>query len=196
MDDLLLNLKGWNIELDRLPSPEREKSPYLCCFDQLFESDDKTIACLLYTVFEYRSDFRAGLLAVFENKKNPELLLNPDNTWFEFNGFNTVFFGKSNKIIFLRKICYNNRLANPDIPFCIIDLEKMLFTFHEFDFTSMYYSIEERISSIYEIVLIHDDLLKKSGRKSRNGEKIDLYNCKWFSLNEINNFCQIYWENL
>src|ERR1700760_4485907 len=96
--------KGWRINTAELPTPERGVYPYHYIHNKLFESIDKKYACLFYTINEYRMGAQAGLIAIFENKGNPNLIVNPIDQWFDCQGNSSITF--FDNFIFVRKLAY------------------------------------------------------------------------------------------
>lgn len=80
----------------------------------------------------------AGLVAIFGNKDNPKLLVNPKDQWFDYGGSSSIVF--FDDILFLRKLAYNNDELMSGTPFVIFDLAKNIFGFIDFDWSSIYYS--------------------------------------------------------
>jgi hypothetical protein len=95
-----LDTKGWQINFKQVITPKRGIHPYIFLMDKFYESDDKKYACLVYTIVEWRMSSYSGLIAIFDNKLTPTLIVNPRNQWFSYQGDQTLYF--INDLLFLR----------------------------------------------------------------------------------------------
>src|SRR5690554_1880130 len=122
-------IKDWEVEINNLVGPHKGNFDYSFehYFYELYEPPEKNIACLIYDVSEISLGWEVGLLAVFKNKKDPKLIINPKN-FLCFYVNDTVQFSKDGTIIFIKKLV-NTKNKNSEIPLCIIDLEASRFTY-------------------------------------------------------------------
>lgn len=92
-----MNINGWEYDFSTMKHWDvRDKMPYVT--DKIFESPNKDVACLLYSIAEVRMlDFR-GFFALFENKDEPKLLLCVDY----INFYEFAYFSDSGRFLFLK----------------------------------------------------------------------------------------------
>lgn len=183
--------KGWYINAGELTTPERGVYPYHYIHDKLFESPDKRYACLFYTINEYRMGAEAGLIAIFQDKKNPILLCNPKNQWFDFQGESSVYF--FDDLIFLRKLAYNKDEKLSGTPFVVFDMSEKAFGFVDFDWSSIYYSPIRVSDVIYRYNLDSPSELKHPTLNIYNGE-VDLSTIIYYPFNELGNMADLYFD--
>ncbi len=176
LTSLRINTFGWNIDYSILPTPERKKARYSYSIDKFYFSEEFDIACLMYTITEYRMGAYAGLVALYKNKDSPKLVYNSFKNWYIYRGDRSALF-VNNKIIL--------RLLNKtEGPFIVFDLHKDKFATVPFDYTSIYYDIEH-LNGEYKIRL-KDIESRKRIQKCRDGETIKLSELGWNSLEIIN----------
>lgn len=183
--------KGWEIPFLNLPTPIRGVSPYIFLQDKLFESSDKEYACFFYTITEYRMGFYIGLIAIFKNKDNPTLIVSPINQWFDYQGEDSIYF--FDKFIFVRKLAYNKNEEISGTPFVIFDLDKNRFGFIDFDWSSIYYSIQKVSGTVFEF---YPDDLNELNRLTitRAHERFDVSAIKYCSFDQVDNLMELYFE--
>ncbi len=183
--------KGWDINCQQLPTPERGVYPYHYIRDKLVESEDKKYACLFYTITEYRMGAESGLIAIYQNKDAPILKVNPKDQWFDYSGSNSVVF--FDDMLFVRKLAYNLDEQLSGTPFVIFDFRKNIFGFIDFDWSSIYYSLIKVSENTFKF--FYD---KQSGNNkvipSRHNEVFKLEGMKFYPMDQSNDLLKLYFE--
>lgn len=185
-----LNTLDWDINFNQILTPKRGVHPYIFLTDKFFESADKKYACLFYTIVEWTMMSYGGLIAIFENKKKPMLIVNPKNQWFSYQGDRTLYF--DNDFLFLRKDAYNQNKLLSGTPFAAIDLKNKKFGFIDFDASSIYYSPVHVDNTIYKFNLDTPNELLNSGFANHNSETFDLAVIKFYDIDVLNSATEIY----
>lgn len=182
-----MQIDGWNIDITQLQGPHHKNWSYQ--FDHfLYQSNgDPDIACLIYDVAEIAMGWEVGLLAVFKNKINPELLLNPKNFLCIYTK-DTVQFNGSGSLAFIKKyVAKDANNLRVELPFCIIDFESMRFSFINL-VNSIPYSVLESESRIFRL----DENYSDTRFVSFNGRVIDIDVLKWFDIKDLGQFDELY----
>jgi len=183
--------KGWRINAGELPTPERGVYPYHYIHDKLFESLDGKYACLFYTINEYRMGAQAGLIAIFKNKVNPNLIVNPKDQWFDYQGNSSITFFDS--FIFVRKLAYNKDEKLSGTPFVVFNMTKKTFGFVDFDWSSIYYSPVKVSDTFFKFHLDAPEELKHS-TITRTNEQFDISSIKYYPFDKVNNLMELYFD--
>ena len=110
-----LDTKGWDINLNPVLTPRREVHPYIFLTDVFFESENQKYGCLVYTIVEWTMMSYGGLIAIFEDKENP------NKQWFSYQGDRTIYF--NNDFLFIRKNAYDENELLSGTPFVAVDLK-------------------------------------------------------------------------
>ena len=181
---------GWQIDYSQLLTPERNVHPHLFLTDRLFESSNKNYCCLFYTVTEVSMGSYSGLMAIFENKEEPKLIMNPFNQWFHYWGDSTVSFTEG--LLIIRKPAYNRIKKLNGCPFVVIDLNKKQFAFIDFDFDSIYYNVTRKGDTQLELDLIAPKEIEIAKLPNRKGETLNLNDLKYYSLELLNECYELY----
>ena len=185
-----LDTLGWKIDFNQILTPKRGIDPYIYLYDTFYESADKKYACLLYTIVEWTMMNYSGLIAIYENKEKPKLIVNPTTQWFSFEGDSTLFFDKD--FLFIRKNAYNENPLLSGIPFIAIDLKNKKFGFIDFDASSIYYSIHYIESNIYKFNLDTPNEIMGSKFANHNGETFNLTTVKFYNIQDLDNTNDLY----
>lgn len=185
-----LDTKGWDINLNQVLTPRRGVHPYIFLTDIFFESDNQKYACLIYTIVEWTMMSYGGLIAIFEDKENPHLIINPKNQWFSYQGDRTLYF--DNDFLFIRKDAYNQDELLSGTPFVAIDLKNKKFGFIDFDASSIYYSPVHVDDTIYKFHLDTPNEIINSRFINHNGETFDLATINFYDISDLNNAIEIY----
>jgi hypothetical protein len=186
--------KGWDILLDDLYFPPDLKH-FKNCSTELIENSDGTISCLFYLVKECRMLCYTGLAAVFINKKSPELIFNSGHG-FDYQFSQSLFFCE--KYVVLRKKEMHFEETDLTVaPFVLIDTVSHKFTIIDFDFTSIYYTVDFLGGNKLIIRLNDPDNLKslRVSVKNKNGTIIDLSKSVFLSFDRFDNALEQYCEN-
>ncbi len=117
----------WEIDVEKLPGPKRGQFPVLYFSDELFVAPSGNVAALIYTISEVAMGWNIGLFALFENKSNPDCILNP-NDFRCFATEDTVIW-LSNQLFLVKKYFYDRRENKIEIPFVVVDIIKERFSF-------------------------------------------------------------------
>ncbi len=185
-----LDTKGWQINFKKIITPKRGVHPYIFLMDKLYESDDEKYACLIYTIVEWTMSSYSGLIAIFENKNAPTLIINPKDKWFSYQGDTTAYF--INDLLFLRLEAYNENKKISGRPFVVIALKAKKFGFIDFDYSSGYYSPLHIEDSIYKFKLDMPNELKHSKFVNRDSETFDLTEIKFYDIDQLQEANKIY----
>ena len=180
-------IDGWNIDINNLEGPHLQKWKYK--FDHfLYQSNEEhDLACLIYDIAEIAMGWDVGLLAVFSEKMNPELLLNPKN-FLCFYTKDTVQFNSSGSIVFIKKyVASGANNLRVELPFCVIDFKS-----NNFSYINLVNSIPY---SVFELETRHfrlDEHYTDTRFESFNGRVIDIDTLKWFDIEDLEKFDEIY----
>lgn len=173
-----MDYRGWNIDVDELPGPDRKKWAYL--HDESHIHDKSDVLCLIYSIAEIRMGWYAGRIVIFVNKDKPVLWLNPVN--YVASGYsNHVSFSANGRYIFIKISVFYEKLNRVYLPFLVVD------------------TVDKRWSIIYISNGFHYDIeeiddnnfkLKENYRDERfismDDEFIELSELTWFKLEELN----------
>ena len=185
-----LDTKGWRINFDQVITPKRGISPYIFLMDKFYESDDEKYACLVYTIVEWRMMSYSGLIAIFENKLTPTLIVNPKSEWFSYQGDQTLNF--INDLLFLRLTAYSPIKIFSGTPFIVIALKTKKFGFIDFDFSSGYYSPIHVHGSIYKFKLDAPERYINSKFINRDEETFDITDINFYNIDKLKRARTIY----
>lgn len=120
-----MNLDGWEIDVESLPGPDREKVLYVS--DALFQSPDGSRAALVYSIDELSMGAYHGSLAVFSDRDLP---------WLEFNPLSFLCFPTSVTWLSNDLFAVGTHLVLPEnrynVPFVLVDLSRKLYSFIPF----------------------------------------------------------------
>lgn len=185
-----LDTKGWDINLNQVLTPRRGIHPYIFLTDFFFESENQKYACLVYTIVEWTMMSYGGLIAIFEDKEKPNLIVNPKSEWFSYQGDRTLYF--INDFLFIRKNAYNQDELLSGTPFVAIDLKNKKFGFIDFDASSIYYSPVHVDDTIYKFRLDTPNEIINSRFINYNGKTFDLATINFYNISDLNNAIEIY----
>lgn len=166
-----MELDGWNIDVEALPGPDRDKILYIS--DAIFPSPDGIRAALIYSIDEVRMGMYMGKLAVYRNRDLPCLEFNPLESSCMHTGESIVWL--TNEVFAVRKY-FALAEHSFNVPFVLIDLARQLYAFIPFvDGHSYSLSLTEAGIQIVE--------RSRDGRfPSRDGEIYPSQELRWFSL--------------
>lgn len=114
----------WNYDFSSLPCwKEREKLRDI--YDEFYEVPQSDLLFCLYSIAERRMlDYR-GFLAILENKKKPELVLDIS----EYTFSQTFFSNEEGNLIFLQPCVYIRNQNRTAYPILILDVVKKRFSY-------------------------------------------------------------------
>lgn len=119
-------LESWNIEIDKLEGPDRNKWAWLT--DEIYINEDQTIACLVYSIAETSMGSYSGKLAIFMDKENPRLVFDTSRIICFGMKEHVVYFDGGRKVVVRTKI-YDSRTNKVYTPFLVIDIQANLFSY-------------------------------------------------------------------
>lgn len=183
---------GWDIDYSKLLTPERGVHPLLYVFDQLFESSNRKYACFFYSITEFGNGDYSGLIALYEDKLRPKLLINPTSQWFDFSFKSAMTF--EDELLILRKPAYSNIGVLSGCPFVVIDLKQKHFAFIDFDFTSVYFNLVIKERNTLETEINSPMVHKIAKAAIRAGEQFKLDGLRYYTLNQLDQCVKIYKE--
>lgn len=119
MGSQIKNIHGWTIDLKAVYGGRWDDKVKFHASEDLWESDDGSIAGLLYGIAEVGISKEVGCLAVFRCKKKPVMTLNL--SWLKFwNSYNpAVQFGKNEFLFVHRSRSGKGRFG---VMLCVLDL--------------------------------------------------------------------------
>ena len=186
--------KGWDIAFDKLYFPKNLQL-FKNSSTELIERDDKKYCCLFYLVGEYRMLCYTGLICVFKDKNEPKVIFSSEQ-WFEYQFTQSVYYC-GNYIVLRKREMYFEESKQSYSPFIIIDLENLVFSILDFDFTAAYYGVDYSGTNKLKLRLNNPDDLKslKVNIQNLDGKIIDLAESTFFPLsqfdNEIKKYCDV-----
>jgi len=177
-----MNINGWNYDFDSLPDWDvRDWVPYVT--DLLFENPQRDTAFLIYSIVEYRMCAYAGKLAIFRNKKKPELFLRVEKSSFSNS---EVTFSLDGRFAFVQSSVWDGGW-----PIFIFDLVAKKFSYFETVTDNICFTVREIEYSTFAIVAdewqMKDEphgLLRKL-----HGTRIEMNALKWMPFADIDSFC-------
>jgi hypothetical protein len=178
-------IEGWKINIDKLIHTDKTFANYN--FDyKIFESKNSNLGLLLYDIAEVRMGWEVGRLAIYQNKKKPQLILNARNLLCFYTS-DTIQFNENESLIFLKIFIRND--SSVEIPFLVLNLKNNMFSIIKV-ISSLPYRIEETQSN--EFILV--EKYKDDRFESYNGKIIDINALDWFSINKIEEINKIYFH--
>ena len=185
--------KGWDIQFSELHYPDN-LDLFKNTSAEVFESNDKHYCCLFYLVGEYKMLCYTGLVGIYKNKAAPELIFNSGH-WFDYQFSQTLYY--CGEYVVLRKNeMYFERTKQTFSPFIVIHLELKEFTLIDFDFTSIYYSVEPLEKKKLKLKLINPNNLTslRVGVENKDGHVIDLTELAFLPFNQLDHALMQYCE--
>lgn len=178
-------IEGWKINIDKLIHPDKTFANYN--FDyKIFESKNSNLGLLLYDIAEVRMGWEVGRLAIYQNKRKPQLIFNARNLLCFYTS-DTIQFNENESLIFLKIFIRND--SSVEIPFLVLNLENNMFSIIRV-INSLPYRIEQTQSN--EFILV--EKYKDDRFESYNGKIIDINELDWFSINKIEEINKIYFH--
>lgn len=187
-----IDTKGWKIDFTQLHTAESGLAQHYSYRDKLYESPDERYACLFYQVLEYRMGSEIALIALFENKQEPQLLANPQDQWFDFQDSTAAVF--SANYLLVRKGAKHEDDTLSGFPFIALDLSRKRFAFVDFDATSCYYSPVHISGTLFRFHLDAPREIKHISGPNRHEETFDLSPLKFYDLDLLPNVRDLYIE--
>lgn len=178
-------IEGWKINIDKLIHTDKTFANYN--FDyKIFESKSSNLGLLLYDIAEVRMGWEVGRLAIYQNKKRQQLILNARNLLCFYTS-DTIQFNENESLIFLKVFIIND--SSVEIPFLVLNLKDNMFSIIKV-INSLPYSIEETQSNEFIFV----EKYKDDRFEPYNGKTIDINGLDWFSINKIEKINEIYFH--
>jgi hypothetical protein len=180
---------GWNIDCTKLYLPKLDDYNFSYSYAKLLESPDNSFACLFYAINEYRMGAYTASIAIYKNKAAPILVSNPENQWFDYKESKSVYF--FDDYFFVRKLAHavDDRLSGT--PFVAFNLQKSIFCFIDFDWTSIYYSLTKVDEEIFQLK-VENEYKHYNFDSSRDNEVFDLKTKKYYSMDQTNDIDVLY----
>lgn len=175
-----MELQGWRINIESLTGPDRSKWEWLT--DEIYESLKKDIACLVYSIAEVSMGWYAGSLAIFYNKEQPKLLINPSNII--CHGYKEhVKYSKNGNYIYIRVRVYLEDENKIYIPFLIINTPDNTFSY-VFLINGCHYTLEDGGNNTVRL----NEIFRDTRFTSRNDDIVNLKELKWHNITKLNSF--------
>ncbi len=197
------NIKNyeWDINTDSLPkrvscSKEFNSKEFNGWYDEAFiVTKDNKYGIFFYNICEVSMCSYYSALAIFsaDNLNAPLIDLKPVDQKLtgRIEGYKRYFYAPLSDCIIT--IC----IVNGELPFLLIKPNDKRFALIPFDYTSIYYSVNETEEN--KLVLEESSpnelkRLKEKGYKSKNGVQFTLHNLTWYNLTEFENIEKIYFN--
>lgn len=175
------------IEIEKL-NGYKKTSPY--SNDYIVKTSDEKYELCFYNVEEHTMGSYFGHLAIFFNWAS---IVNKGDIWICYLYDETFIYApKSDCLIFRMPVYQGEDPIKPDFPYLIIKPEKGLFSFIDWDFTSLYYSFDEVDNDLIKLKEISPKELDRVNHVRRTGEVINLNNLTWNSLDNFDKAQLIY----
>ncbi|APZ47427.1 hypothetical protein BW723_14535 [Polaribacter reichenbachii] len=181
---------NWNIDKTKLIDYKSESWSN----DYFISSPNNKYGIVVYNINESRMGAYAGLIGIYSNFKNPKIELNSSQTWIYFQDEKTFSFLEKSECIVCRKPASNSKNLKDGFPFIIINMKNRQFAFLDFNYTSIYYGIEETELFKAKLIEIHPKDIEYLNDKKRTNEIIDLENLKWLEFIDFNRALEKYYE--
>jgi len=165
----------WNIDKSKLLDYENSEWN----FDKFYETTDKKYGIFFYNIEEFRMLAYGSKFAIFNNSKSNVPLLNLKKLWIWFDEQKPFFYAEKSNCIIFRK-----PKSNTSYPFLLIKPELQIFASIEWDYTSIYYGLEEIDENNLILTEVYPEVLKISKSKPKN-KFFNLDSLKWKNLNSI-----------
>ena len=168
----------WNIDKSKLADYRKNEWNE----DYFIATPNNKYGILVYNIDEFRMSAYAGFISIYSNPKDPKQELNSYQTWIWFDEENTFDFLERSGCIVCRKPVST---FNPEIgtyPFLLINMDQRIFGFIEFDYTSIYYGIDEVEAGKAILTENHPGNFENMESEKRTGEIFDLREIEWFNL--------------
>ena len=182
----MMLINGWEIDIATLPGPHN--SFLNDNFDyKMYISKSEMYSCLVYDIAEIAMGWEVGRIAIFKNKKKPELILNPDSFLCLYSGAEVQYSNNENVIFISQYIEIDQAKRIVKLPFCVIDIEMNRFSYIDIENSTAY--------EIFEISEMEYSLREKYRDNrfiSKDGIKIDFRLQDWHGFQEINNTSIVY----
>ena len=175
-----MDIDNWSYDFESLPFwGTKYRYPY----DLMCENSQLDMAFLIYSIDEFRMGWYGGFLAVFKNKKSPELMLLVDKRI--FSNSETVFSGDG-KLAFAKSCLWNE-----GFPILIFDLSAQKFACFKTVTDNISFEVKETERN--EFVIVADEWQMEhdaSGLLTKlNGTKIETGILDWMPFSDIDSFC-------
>lgn len=174
------NLDGWEIDVESLPRPMRGESPHSYFTEDIFPSPDGTLAVVLYSIAEIRMGWEVGMVALFMDRDNPQLILNPEH--FLCCSTKDSIIWLSSDLFAVKKFYYDSTTNKCNIPFALIDLANKKYSFVP-------------LANSYPYCLLYDqsgvrlvERYRDNRFPSHDEEFHAIDELVWFDLSEIDRF--------
>lgn len=166
-------MHGWNINLKAAYGSLWKDKEKFHLREDLYESPDKNLAVLLYGIAEIGVSKDVGRLAIFRDKKKPELVLNLPRLGCWYLHDSAVQFGKNGLLFIHRFKSFLNRFT---IQLCVLDPERRRFAFIE-PLAENFYSVRQDAGTKYAF--------EKMGSGPEAAKTLlELNDLKWRPLNQ------------
>lgn len=180
-----MSIDEWEIKIECLPGPNRNEWAWL--EDRLYYCEQTDIACLIYSIGEISMGWDVGMLAVYRNKKNPELILNPKHLLC-YGISDTVEYFNNGELGFVKIYAYYEH--NLECPICILNFREKRFAVLPIINGFNYNFIQVGLSEYKLIEKQHDDRFT-----SLTGNIIDKENLQWHDWGLLDDFSKWYFDN-
>jgi hypothetical protein len=181
-------MKDWKIDTSVLKA--YKKGDWMN--DYFSQTRDEKYGIYIYNIDEWRMMSYAGLIAIYQNKGNPMLLINSSDTWIWFDNDKTFDYAQLSECIIFRKPAYKENSKRPDFPFILIKPTEKRFAFIEWDITSIYYGFNEIEKDKLVVKEVHPEDLNNLGTTKRTLEIIDINRIDWYDIERFDKALDIY----
>jgi len=180
--------KDWNIEPPLLES--YKKSGWTD--DAFFKTLDGKYGVYIYNIDEWRMMSYAGLVAIFNDKTNARPILNSAATWIWFDNDNTFDYAPLSDCFIFRKPAFLEQVNIGNFPFILIKPTEKVFSFIEWDYSSIYYGFSEITENTIKVREVHSIDLENLNRPKRTDELFNLTKLDWYELQRFDTALEFY----
>lgn len=158
--------------------------------DYFIETADKKYALYFYNIDEVRMGAYYAYLAIFAENKFDRPIVSSGKVWIWYSNARTFTCAqKSACLIFKTSV---RKAGEVEYPYLLIKPEIGQFSFIDWDFTSIYYSLEELGENIVVVREESPQYLDRPDHVRRTGEMIDLNALTWYDLAQFDDALEIY----
>ena len=181
-----MNINGWEYPYDSLLHWDRRKRIFnYYGYDCLYENESLNMAILLHSIVEESMCYSAGFLAIFKNKKYPELVLQTKYSFYEKD----IIFSADGRYAFAIPGKYTKGIF-------VFDLLMDSFAFFAVVTDTINLCVKEIKRNKFVISLSEWDMRNSKKNKALNDTEIEIGRLTWQPFNQIDAFCENLIERL
>jgi len=182
-----MNINGWEYPYETLQNWNLQRRDYSCIdgeADKLFENKQLDMAVIIHSIAEETMCYYAGFLVILEDKKKPEIVLQPKHSFQQHD----IIFSSDGRLAFAVFGIWTEGW-----PIFIFDLVSQKFSHFMARTNNNTFYVKEVNANEFRILTDEWQMANNSddSLKKLYGTEIKISRLEWRPFNEIDSYCEM-----